>query len=136
MFCIKKEFEVDFAHRLTFHQWKCYNVHWHRYKIIIELKWMVDKNWLLQDFWDLKWIKNWLDDNRDHAYVYFNKDEVWNYLTEKWFRTFDLWDLEPTAENMAMYLYNLFNSTDPMISSVTVYETPTASAIYPIKKDN
>lgn len=131
MLSIRKEFEIDLAHRLTFHKWKCFNVHGHRYKIIIELTGDLDWNWMLVDFGDLKYIKERLDENWDHSYVYCNKDEVWKYLTEQWYRTFNMKELEPTAENMSMFLYMHFKDIEPRVSKVIVYETPTAYALFP-----
>lgn len=133
MFLIRKEFEFDTAHRLIQHTWKCFNVHWHRYKVIVELKWELNEEWMIEDFSNLKRIKERLDKNWDHAYIYNSNDEVWNYLTEKWFQTYCMWDIEPTAENMAKFLFDSFSVLEPRISSITVYETPTASAIYPVK---
>jgi len=30
---VTKEFKFDAAHRLTFHELKCKNVHWHTYRV-------------------------------------------------------------------------------------------------------
>ena len=131
MYKISKTFQFDAAHRLTFHKWKCFNVHWHRYTVNIELASPdTDPNGFIKDFSDLTWIKNRLDDNRDHGYIYYTSDEVWIFLKEKWYKIFDFGKLEPTAENMAKFLYTLIAEKESLISKVTIYETPTSLAEY------
>ena len=86
--------------------------------------------WMVKDFNDFKVIKDWIDENRDHSYVYWAWDEVWEFLTEKWYRTYNM-IVNPTAENMAEYLYNKFSNF--WVNKVMVYETPTSLSIF--KKD-
>ena len=86
---ITKEFTIDLAHRLINNKGKCYNVHWHTYKIQITIEGQIDpKTWMVMDFTKFKRIKDWCDNNRDHAYVYNKKDRVGVYLKEAGFNTF------------------------------------------------
>lgn len=111
---ITKEFKFEAAHRLPNHEWKCKNIHWHNYKVIVEIdsdkvyedcNW-VWRSWMIIDFWDLKKIKEWLDWNRDHTYIYKEWDEIWEILKEKWYKTC-LFSVSPTAENMCKYLKDI-----------------------------
>ena len=133
MWKITKEFKRDMAHRLPDYQWKCFNVHWHTYKVLITLEWKSVQNgwsndWMLRDFWLLKPIKERIDDNRDHAYVWKHNDNVLLYLKNEWFKVYAM-DEAPTAENMAKELYGKFKREFP-IKEITIYETPTSFTTY------
>jgi 6-pyruvoyltetrahydropterin/6-carboxytetrahydropterin synthase len=56
-----------------------------------------------------KKIKNWIDKNWDHAYLHNCNDGVGKTFKEKGLRTYDL-EVNPTAENMAAYLYSIFSN--------------------------
>lgn len=126
---IKKEFTIDLAHRLQNHQWKCFNVHWHTYKIILYIEWWLQtewhQTWMVMDFWNIKPIIKEIEDIFDHAYIYKQWEEVWEYLKWLWLKVFEL-EFEPTAENMAEFLCKKFD----ILSWIEVYETPTASALF------
>ena len=133
---ITKEFKRDMAHRLPDYEGKCFNVHWHTYKAQITLKSKNlredDKDWMVEDFNLLKVIKEWVDDNRDHSYVWRYDDDVLIYLSNCWYRTYTL-EESPTAENMAKFLYEVCEElidTETYIDSVTIYETPTSFTTY------
>ena len=133
MWKITKEFKRDMAHRLPDYQWKCFNIHWHTYKVLITLEWKSVQNgwsndWMLRDFWLLKPIKERIDENRDHAYVWKHNDNVLLYLKNEWFKVYAM-DEAPTAENMAKVLYDKFKREFP-IKEITIYETPTSFTTY------
>ena len=126
---IKKEFTIDFGHRLPNHQWKCFNVHWHTYRIILMVEWDLQQEWperwMVVDFGNLKPIKQRLEDNWDHWFVYMKWDKIWDTIKEQWYKTYEL-EMDPTAENMAKFIVDMF----PLLSGVEIYETPTSSALY------
>lgn len=136
MYKITKEFKWDMAHRLPSHKWKCFNVHWHTYKCLITFMWEeVQKEWaeewMVRDFWNLKQVKEWIDENWDHSYVGKVWDEVLEFLKDRWYRTFTMED-NPTAENMSKLLYEICSKFIPNVrlDKVVVYETPTSFAEY------
>lgn len=136
MFTATKEFKRDMAHRLPTHWWKCFNVHWHTYRALITIEWMeVQSEWyetgMLKDFSNFAPIKEWIDENRDHSYVWQKDDEVLEFLTQKWFRTYAM-EENPTAENMSKVLYWMCKILLKWCSvkSVRIYETPTSYAEY------
>ena len=135
MFKATKEFKWDMAHRLPTHWWKCWNVHWHTYRALITIKWeQLQEEWeetgMLRDFWNFKPIKEWIDENWDHAYVWERDDDVTQYLQAKWFKVFEMW--LPTAENMSCLLYEKAKEliTWVEVDKVIIYETPTSFAEY------
>jgi len=128
---ITKEFTIDLAHRLTNYNGKCFNVHWHTYKIVVWIEADInEETWMVMDFNNFKTIKDWCDNNRDHAYVYAPEDKVWAYLKKEGFRVFEM-ETEPTAEYMSVFLKglvaSLYNLSQDEVS-ITVYETPTSYA--------
>lgn len=127
-----KEIKRDMAHRLPDYQWKCYNIHWHTYKMLITVKGKVQNwgwnDWMLRDFSLFKPIKERIDENRDHSYVGKKWDTVLNYLSNEWFRTYEM-ENSPTAENMAEFIYHKFCKEFPL-ASITIYETPTSFSTY------
>ena len=136
MFRATKEFKRDMAHRLPTHWWKCFNVHWHTYRALITVQsetlqkeWV--ESWMIKDFSNFKPIKDWIDEHRDHAYVWSKEDKVVDYLKEQWFRVYTMYS-NPTAEEMASFLFykakELLEWVD--VVKVTVYETPTSFAEY------
>jgi 6-pyruvoyl-tetrahydropterin synthase len=68
----------------------------------------LDINGMVFDFGVVKdKLKGWVDANLDHAYIYNDKDEVGKYLRDKGFKVYALADMNPTAENLAVRLYNV-----------------------------
>ena len=129
---ITKEFTIDLAHRLTNHPAKCFNVHWHTYKIQVTIKGERDiDTWMVMDFGEFKKIKDRCDRNRDHAYLYKLWDHVWEFLYNNAYRVFSFVDEQPTAEYMAIYLKDIVAGMYKVeLSNVTIriYETPTSYA--------
>ena len=108
VFSIKIELRFRAGHRLLPpYKGKCLNPHGEGYTAIIEFeKKELDENGMVFDFGDTKRkIKEWIDANWDHSYIHNSNDEVGEYLKSKGFRTFSLADTNPTAENMAFFLY-------------------------------
>ena len=96
------------------------------------MKWLVNTNWLVKDFWDFEPIKKWVEYIWDHAYICHKWDEVWEFLDKKWYKVAFL-KCEATAENMCKILYddikNRFSNTfTDKIYKVRIYETPTSYA--------
>ena len=141
MYRATKEFKRDMAHRLPTHEWKCWNVHWHTYKALITIQWEhLQEEWpetgMLKDFWNFQPIKDWIDENRDHAYVWKADDYVLISLREQKFKTYSMAS-NPTAENMAKLLYKVSSELLEWvdIDKVIIYETPTSFAEFSINND-
>ena len=125
MYKIKKEFHLSASHTLRGlpegHQ--CGRDHGHNYIIIICLK--SDKLngvGFVQDYGELKDIKEFLDNHWDHR----NLNKIYPFS-----RDFDGPDyVNPSAENMAMFLFNKFTDKYPKMYAVTVSETPKTTATY------
>jgi 6-pyruvoyltetrahydropterin/6-carboxytetrahydropterin synthase len=121
MFEITIEETFAAGHALRNYRGKCENVHGHNYRcqVTVEGK-ELNEIGLLVDFVELKKVVHTVLDSMDHQ-----------WLNE--FPPFDV--LNPSAENMAKYIYDEVNGKLPVkdgvrLASVRLWETDTASAIY------
>ena len=113
---ITKSFTFDSAHWLPNVQQghKCGRLHGHTYTVIIGIEGEIDpeSGWIV-DFGDLKAAFKPLEKILDHHIL--NEIE----------------GLEnPTAENMARWIFIRLQSILPQLVDITVKETPTTAAIY------
>jgi len=85
---------------------KCNNVHGEGYTAIIEFTSdKLDENGMVLDFGKIKkQVKEWIDENWDHTYICHYKDSIAQILMNEHMRVFTM-DNNPTAENMAKYLF-------------------------------
>jgi 6-pyruvoyltetrahydropterin/6-carboxytetrahydropterin synthase len=121
MFEITIEESFAAGHALRNYRGKCENVHGHNYRCHVSVEGQsLDDIGLLVDFVELKRVVHSVLDRMDHQ-----------WLNE--FPPFDI--LNPSAENMAKYIYdevsgNLKTKDGVRVASVRLWETDTASAIY------
>jgi len=111
-----KHFTFDSAHFLPRvpDGHKCKNVHGHTYHLTIYIKNKVDPNygWVM-DFNDIKNIVKPVIDRIDHQLLN------------------DITGLEnPTAENMAIWLWNQIKPQLAWLSKIELRETPSSGVIY------
>lgn len=116
MFTITKEFEFSASHQLNGMRegHPCARVHGHNYVVKVELQGesLLKEEQFLQDYGDLKIIKEWIDNTLDHRHL----NDVMPY--------------NPTAENLAYWIYWTMKSTFPLLHAVEVSETPKTNARY------
>lgn len=138
---IERRLQIAAGHRVYGHENKCKNLHGHNYVIFLYARSrgtlpQVDQIGRVIDFSVLKnKIDPWLQDNWDHAFLYWTRDvflkdlrysEAFNQL--KWYEA----DFNPTAEEMAKFLLKLGNDflldTDVELYKVRVEETENCAA--------
>jgi 6-pyruvoyltetrahydropterin/6-carboxytetrahydropterin synthase len=132
------------GHRLTKHQGKCWSPHGHSYRAIFTVQSNVtNNNGMVIDFYEFKGIKEWIDENLDHAMMLNNDDPLavdlqqYGPLNNRNFKLFTI-EEDPTAENIAKLLYSILETSIPTsdppmeikIMKVEVFETATCSAVY------
>jgi len=115
MFTISKEFHFSASHILhglpEGHQ--CGRLHGHNYIVIVELEaHQLNKVGFVQDYGELAPIKKYIDENWDHRHLN------------------DVLKFQPSAELMAQHIYKLFKKDFPLISAISVKETPKTIATY------
>lgn len=115
MYTIRKEFHFSAAHRLEGlpENHPCSKNHGHNYIVTVELSTIkLDETGFVTDYRALEPIKKFIDDALDH------KDLN------------DFLPFNPTAENIAKYIFQLFKTRFPQLSAVEVSETPKTNARY------
>jgi len=138
-----KELCFDAAHRLYQYSGKCSKIHGHRYRVIVKLGYLaVDEVGIGFDFGRIKsTLGEWLDQNWDHKLLLSFDDPLYRALKDS--GVVDPNDIfltggNPTAENMAELLAEEVATIWPEIAerliSIKVYETPTSSAEYVVKR--
>ncbi|SPE39511.1 6-carboxy-5,6,7,8-tetrahydropterin synthase [Candidatus Sulfopaludibacter sp. SbA3] len=121
MFEVTIEETFAAGHALRNYRGKCENVHGHNYRCQVSIQGeRLDEIGLLVDFVELKKVVHGVLDRMDHQ-----------WLNE--FPPFDV--LNPSAENMAKYIYDEVSSGMQgkeaiRVQSVRLWETDTASATY------
>lgn len=115
MYTISKEFHFSASHKLenlpALHP--CSELHGHNYVVIVELQsTKLDEIGFVIDYKKLDLIKQFIDKQLDHKHLN------------------DVLEFNPTAENIARYLFKMFNRTYPQLTAVTVKETPKTEARY------
>ena len=136
-----RSFHFDTAHRIKNHEGKCKMFHGHRYILeVFFIKKNVYNN-LQEEFLDelgrvidfsqvKKIIKSWIDENFDHNVILAKDDiilgsSIQNITNQKIYYL----DNPPTAENIALHLFNLIIpsllvDTDVRCCKIRLYETP------------
>lgn len=144
MFNITKSFTFDAAHRLfklpTSH--KCSNIHGHTYRVDVSITVKeLDEYDFVIDFGELRWFKNYLDDNFDHKILISLSDPLLNDL-QKILPTTNLTvfpiieNQESSSELMCKHFYNIVkewlvkNIDKSCFVSINVWETPTSKSSY------
>lgn len=115
MYTIRKEFHFSAGHRLDClpSDHPCGRQHGHNYIVVVELKSEeLNEAGFVQDYGELKPIKEWIDTIVDH----------WNLN--------DIVHFNPTAENLAKWIYDTWKDKFPMLNAIEVSETPKTWARY------
>jgi len=133
MFNIRIEVRFRAGHRLLPpYNGKCNNVHGEGYTAIVEFeRGFLDENGMVFDFGSIKTkVKNWIDENWDHRYICSKEDGLGDVLEDYNQKVFRL-ESNPTAENMAKYLYDLIKlSITPLVKRVGIIESFEDSIAY------
>lgn len=129
-----KEITFDMAHRLSFHEGKCKNIHGHTYKLQATFEADVLENGLVVDFYNINTLLKKITDVFDHSIMLYNGDGVnvvlLSVLKQCGMKIVET-DYEPTAENMAKEIFEILSNKNTdrcRVTKVRLYETPTSYA--------
>jgi 6-pyruvoyltetrahydropterin/6-carboxytetrahydropterin synthase len=116
MYQIRVYSKFSAAHNLRNYNGKCENLHGHTWKVEVCLQdQKLNEDGFLCDFKVIKKNLNEVLDTFDHSYI----NEV---------KPFD--KTNPTAENLAFYIFNQMKDNFPNLKEVVVWESEDARAIY------
>lgn len=124
MYKISKEFHFSAAHQLHGLEegHPCGRLHGHNYVIIVELSDLaLDEVGFVEDYGALKDIKEFIDKEWDHE----NLNDLYPFEAAEVKAMFN-----PSAENMAKFLFDKFKRTHPKLTGIGVKETPKTIAWY------
>jgi 6-pyruvoyltetrahydropterin/6-carboxytetrahydropterin synthase len=112
---ISKQFRFEAAHVLPFHTGKCARLHGHSYRLDVAVAGPLQSDGpaagMIQDFDDLAAVVRPLVVERlDHTLL---NDTIDN----------------PTAERIALWIWNALAAGLPLLDEIVVWETPTACAV-------
>lgn len=116
MYEIAIEETFDSAHCLRDYEGNCRRLHGHTYKVRASFRFTaLNEYGMAMDFRRAKGILKQATDYLDHQYI----NELPEFTTQN-----------PTAENIARFLYERIKADCQELYSVTVWETPTSCATY------
>jgi 6-pyruvoyltetrahydropterin/6-carboxytetrahydropterin synthase len=129
MFEIVKSISFCYGHRLLNYEGPCAHLHGHNARADIHLKSdTLDERGMIMDFGDIKReVKSWIDATLDHTMLLAKDDPVIPYLDEAK-ESYFLMDKNPTAENIAEFIFLHVKELGYPIVSVTLWETETSYA--------
>jgi len=120
MYELMVESQFSAAHQLRGYKGKCENLHGHNWKVqVVVTAERLNETGIAIDFHELKKITHEVLSTIDHS----NLNEVFPFT-----------EINPSSENIAKWLYDSIkkkiNNDNINVSSVTVWESETASATY------
>jgi len=110
---VKVAFDFEAAHKLPRHPGKCKELHGHSYHLVVSVDRPVSKeSGMAIDFGDLKKVvRAEVVDRLDHTYV---NEKIDN----------------PTAEVMAVWIWNALREPLPGLAEVELWETRSCAVVY------
>ncbi|MCX8052438.1 MAG: 6-carboxytetrahydropterin synthase QueD [Armatimonadetes bacterium] len=116
MYEITIEDTFDAAHCLREYSGTCRNLHGHTYRVCARFRYTkLDESGIALDFRKAKQALRNVTDYLDHTYM----NELPEFSVQN-----------PTAENIARFIYCRLKETHPELASVSVWETATSCATY------
>lgn len=111
-----KKFEFDAAHNLVNYHGKCERLHGHTYQLIVKLKGTRDHEDMLFDFVELKHLVN------ENILSEFDHHYLNDFIPQ------------PTAENIAVYIWNklapMVKRDNVELYEIEVWETKDSGIVY------
>ena len=128
MFTDRIELSFEAGHRLLYYKGKCEAPHGHSFRAEIMISSAnLDQLGFVVDFVQLKEkVSGWIDENWDHAFLVNRQDQellhAFDSLTDKKIFVFEKGN--PSAENMARYLYEIvYNWYGELVLKVRIWES-------------
>lgn len=131
MFSVTRQFTFSYGHRLYDYQGKCFALHGHnaRVRVTVSLD-RLNSQGMVFDFSELKKsIGEWIDENWDHRTLLWKDDPLVPVLQQAGQPLF-LLDSNPTAELLAMCLFQVAKEKGFPVRNVEFWETENCFATY------
>ena len=131
MFTISRQFTFCYGHRLLHHTGKCAHLHGHNGTVKIELRNdQLNPQGMVADFTEIKnTIGKWIETTIDHRLILQETDPLVGILREHG-EPMVLLPVEPTAENLAKWIYEQAKEFGLPVCAITFWETEKCAAEY------
>jgi 6-pyruvoyltetrahydropterin/6-carboxytetrahydropterin synthase len=131
MFRVTREIEFCYGHRLLDYAGKCRHLHGHNGTAVITLEGpALDRLGMVVDFSDVKRVVGqWIDETLDHTMILHDADPMVPVLRERGER-FVTMPVNPTAENIAKWIFDHARAQGLPVVEVRLWETPNCYAAY------
>ena len=131
MYSVVKRLEFCYAHRLLDYKGPCQHLHGHNAVAEIEIKAdLLDSQSMVCDFNLIKErLKSWIDSNLDHKSILNSRDPLVKALRDMGEPVFEM-NSNPTAETIARLIFDYAREQKLTVTSVRLWETPSACATY------
>lgn len=131
MYTVTRLIHFCYGHRLLEYSGKCRHPHGHNGKIEVTIrKPALDKLGFVVDFEEIKEkVQRWVDSELDHKMLLNRKDPLAKTLKEMG-EPVVLMDGNPTAENIARYIFDYAKGRKLPVVSVRLWETVNSHADY------
>ncbi|MER3416253.1 MAG: 6-pyruvoyl tetrahydrobiopterin synthase [Gemmataceae bacterium] len=131
MFRVSRELSFCYGHRLLNYEGKCRFLHGHNARVLVTLEAdQLDRRGMVVDFTHIKeTLQRWLDQELDHKMILHRSDPVVPLLQAVG-EPIVLLDVNPTAENIARYIYDQAHRMGLPVTEVILWETDTSFATY------
>ena len=131
MFCVTREIDFCYGHRLLNYDGKCRFLHGHNGRAVITLESeRLNELGMVVDFSEIKQVvSHWIDENLDHRMILHKDDPAAPFLQEL-DEPIHLIDTNPTAENIAKLISDFTLSQGFPIVETRLWETPRCFATY------
>ena len=110
--CTKTYRDIPFAHRQHKHDGHCALIHGHNWAITLTFACKeTDENGFVVDFGKLKYLKEWIDSNLDHACLLNKDDPEKDALLGQFGHLFKVYVLPNcSSEGLAIHLHEIFDA--------------------------
>ncbi len=131
MFCVTREIDFCYGHRLLDYEGKCRHLHGHNGRAVLTLAAeALDQRGMVLDFSDIKHVvSTWIDTNLDHRMILRRDDPVVPILEQQGEPLY-LLDTNPTAESIARLIFEKTKEHGFPIIEARLWETPRCYATY------
>lgn len=131
MFLVTRELSFCYGHRLLNYAGKCRNLHGHNgiAEVTIGTD-QLDHLGMVVDFFEIKRvIAQWIDETLDHRMILHREDPIVPLLLAN-NEAVTVMEENPTAENIAKFIFEYAASQGFSILEVKLWETPGCCAVY------
>lgn len=131
MYCVTRQIDFCYGHRLLNYDGKCRHLHGHNGRAVISIAAQeLDSLGMVMDFSQIKNIvSGWIDATLDHRMILHEQDPALPFLRQLG-EPVHVLKVNPTAEHIARLIYDFTSGQGFPIVEVQLWETASCYATY------